>query len=195
MTANYKIVYSFDKDGIFCGIAKAYRSPLEKDVFHLPINSTEEKPVFQEDSVAKFYNNKWILEKIKQKVVTTLSDAELLENAKEIKKAEIDKRRDQLLNKPVLFKKDGKTHSLSINLSNRISWLGNGNKYLATPWVTDGNEIIEITRPEFKLLTRNSCEDETREVIQARKSKDILLKLETLKEVEDHDIEKIILEK
>lgn len=60
--------YTFE----FCGIATAWESPLEPNVFYLPANSTFKKPEIQEGFIAKWDGKKWINKKISLQISTEI---------------------------------------------------------------------------------------------------------------------------
>lgn len=55
-----KIVYHFDEHGAYCGASKAYRSPLEDDVYLIPAMATDiMPPATVQDECPVWENGKW----------------------------------------------------------------------------------------------------------------------------------------
>jgi len=116
---------------------------------------------------------------------------DLLEEAKKAKKKEINLQRDNNVNKPYKFVKDGKTYCLSRSIRNELAWLRFASKETAVPWITDENEIIEINKTEFKSISIHLGDRDTNEFIQARLRKNIVDALTDITEVENYDITQI----
>lgn len=58
-----KVVYQTDADGIFIGTTLADESPLEPGTYLIPFRAYEvEPPALNENQVARWYVNKWIVE-------------------------------------------------------------------------------------------------------------------------------------
>ena len=86
---NFKEVHSFDINGLYMGKVKAHKSPLEKDVFLMPANSTDEIPELKEGGICKFVNGKWKHKEIPKEVEFIVTGNDLLEDAKEILAGEL----------------------------------------------------------------------------------------------------------
>ena len=122
----------------------------------------------------------------------------------EEKKAEINKQRDEETNKPVKFTKNGKVYSLSSNIKTRLAFLENGTRDLSTEWVADDNTFVEITKSEFKELTKEMGKYVSYQVWCARKRKDEVIALgkikegdnieEKITEIENYDITKVFID-
>ncbi|MBK2258745.1 hypothetical protein [Francisella philomiragia] len=52
-------IYSYNNNGYYIGESLAYESPLEKDVYILPKNSTQIKPQIKDGFIPKFNNDGW----------------------------------------------------------------------------------------------------------------------------------------
>tara|TARA_R110000868_G_C10972986_1_gene771131 strand:- start:23407 stop:23922 length:516 start_codon:yes stop_codon:yes gene_type:complete len=127
-----------------------------------------------------------------------------LEQAVELKKAEINKQREEAVNRPVAFTKKGKVYNLSSNIKTRLAFLENGNRDLSTEWVADDNTFVEITKSEFKELTKKMGKDVSDQVGFARKRKDEVIALgvieegdnveERITEIENYDITKVFID-
>jgi hypothetical protein len=115
-------------------------------------------------------------------------DSELLKDAKAKKKSEINDQRNKNMSASVLYRKNGVDHYLQSNVLSRISWLENGNKDIETEWVTDENEIITITKSDFKSISKHLGARDTQEAVLGRKRKDAVEKLTNIKDVEKYDI-------
>ena len=54
----YKTAYSYNENKEFVGECKAWQSPLEKDVYHLPADATYKKPLEQKEDHKVIWNGK-----------------------------------------------------------------------------------------------------------------------------------------
>ena len=100
-----KKVYSYDQDGYYNGEVIAHESPLEKDVYLMPANSTEEEPpIFHEKKLRKWTGEQWIEEEKSEK---TQSAEEELATVKQIKISDLEQyfRSDEII-------------KISVNLNN-----------------------------------------------------------------------------
>jgi hypothetical protein len=75
-----------------------------------------------------------------------LTEEELIQEAKEAKKAEINAQRDANINKPIFHSQQGKDHYLKRSIASELSWLYAGNQETDSEWITEDNQIITITR-------------------------------------------------
>jgi hypothetical protein len=67
---NTKAVSQLDDDGFFVGIATAFESPLEPNVFHLPKNCVDVPPPdMQSWQKAKYVAGSWIIEEPQEEEV------------------------------------------------------------------------------------------------------------------------------
>jgi len=53
-------IYQYDKDGLYIGESIAQVSPLEKDTYLMPRNSTEIEPIIEDGKVSIFEDGEWI---------------------------------------------------------------------------------------------------------------------------------------
>ena len=111
--------------------------------------------------------------------------------AKLAKCAEINTQRDIEVTKPYKMTIDGKEHLFQVSINNDIAWIRNGDKDTSTDWITVYNEIISLTKLDYKNITSHMGARSTTQHILARKRKDKVLSLSTVEEVEDYDITQI----
>jgi hypothetical protein len=133
------------------------------------------------------WENTQFLKPTWQQIETKLNDIKL-DEVREIKKAEINAQRNRNMSASVLHTKNGVDHYLQSNVLSRISWLENGNKDIETEWVTDENEIITITKSDFKSISKRLGVRDTQEAVLGRKRKDAVEKLITVEAIEAYDI-------
>lgn len=100
-----KKVYSYDRDGYYNGEAIAHESPLEKDVYLMPANTTDvEPPVCDKNQLCKWTGKNWIQEdQQEEESETKPTEEELLKQAKEDRcnEAEMLRKNQQL--QPILY--------------------------------------------------------------------------------------------
>ena len=99
-----KKVYSYDRDGYYNGEAIAHESPLEKDIYLMPSNTTDvEPPVCDKNKLCKWTGENWIQENRQEESEIKPTTEELLKQAKNAKynEAEILRKNQQL--QPVTY--------------------------------------------------------------------------------------------
>lgn len=116
-----------------------------------------------------------------------------LENYKINKKNEIDKQRDYNLSKPYKFIQKGKTHYLSKDFEKELLWLKSAGKETIADWVTIDNDIIKISKKEYKAIVVDMGEKTMNRITKARKIKDKILPMDNIREIEDYPIDEILL--
>jgi hypothetical protein len=121
----------------------------------------------------------------------------------ELKKAEINKQRNDAIEAPYKFTKNGKVYLLSRSIRSELAWLKFCGKDTLVPWITDDNSEVEINKSEFKVITTHLGDRDTGEVLQARRRKNAVMAIkpsktktieEAIKEVEEFDIEQIYID-
>lgn len=121
------------------------------------------------------------------------TEKELLNNAKKLKKNEINRVRDHYLSQLFIFEQDGKKHPLSKNVLKDLFWLDFLGKKASAPYVTEDNGIIEISKEEYKRIAILIGSKKSYNIKQARLHKDKILSMKDIKEIEDYPIDEILL--
>ena len=120
-----------------------------------------------------------------------------------MKKAEINKQRDIAINAPYKFTKNGKVYLLSRSIRDELAWLKFCGREILVPWIADDNSEVEINKSEFKIIITHLGDRDTSQFIQARRRKNVVMAIEpsktktieeTIKEVEEFDIEQIYID-
>ena len=121
-------------------------------------------------------------------------DAELLQKVKDSKKEAINVQRDTNMAKNTLHRVAGKDHYFQRNVSANLAWLNtidSSDNIAVTNWVTADNSIVDLTKTDLISICSHIRDRDTMEVIQARKRKDAVLALTSIKKVESYDITQI----
>lgn len=122
------------------------------------------------------------------------SEKELLEKAKSTKIAQINAQRDANMAKNTLHRVDGKDHYFQRNVAANLAWLNtiDGSDDIAvTNWITADNCIVDLTKADLVSICSHIRDRDTMEVIQARKRKDAVKLLTSVKKVESYDITQV----
>lgn len=117
-----------------------------------------------------------------------------IEEAKLKKKNEINALRDARMAKDVFHKVNGKDYYFQRNITANLAWINyleSSNDIAVTNWVTADNKIIDINQTDLISICAHIRDRDTQAVVQARRAKDALEKLTTLKEIEDFDINQV----
>ena len=114
-----------------------------------------------------------------------------LKEVKEAKKAEINAQRDTNINKPIFHSQQGKDHYLKRSIASELSWLYAGNQETDSEWITEDNQIITITKWNFRNISIHLGKRDTQEFILARKRKNEVEKLTSIEAVRAYDITSI----
>lgn len=127
-------------------------------------------------------------------VTPQFTNSELLSKAKQDKKKEINDQRDRLVNSLTDLTKNNKKYYFDRSILSRQNMamaaitLG-GNETIE--WVTEDNTIVALTNQEVLSICSQICSADEREYKLARKRKDEVEGLTTIKKVRDFDIEKV----
>ena len=202
---NYKEVHSFDGNGLYTGTVKAHKSPLEENVFLLPANSTDKIPELAENVSCRFIDGEWINEEIEEEQVETPSLLDLLSEAIEKKKAEINIQREEMKNSLAIFDKDGKDYFFDRGILSRqsmaVATLLTSKGHETIDWVSEDNSIVALTHQEILSICKNIVDIDTKELKLAALRKNEVMALgdikegdnieERITEIENYDITKV----
>jgi hypothetical protein len=128
---------------------------------------------------------KWILDG------GIVEEQDFLSEKKLSKKEAINAQRDSNMAKNTLHRVNGKDHYFQRNVSSNLAWLNtidSSTDIAVTNWITADNCIVDLTKADLISICSHIRDRDTMEVIQARKRKDAIKALTTVKAVESYDI-------
>ena len=123
------------------------------------------------------------------------TDEELLQNAKDKKKAEINALRDLNKSKNIQYAIGGISYFFQRDIMSNMAFINNiasANDIAISGWVTAENLIVNITKYDLTEICALISERDSHESVQGRLRKDALKTLNTVEEVEDFDIKQIL---
>tara|TARA_R110002126_G_scaffold34891_3_gene107615 strand:- start:3778 stop:4401 length:624 start_codon:yes stop_codon:yes gene_type:complete len=202
---NYKEVHSFDGNGLYTGTVKAHKSPLEENVFLLPANSTDKIPELVEGVYCRFIDGEWINEEIEEEQVETPSLLDLLSEAIEKKKAEINIQREEMKNSLTSFTKNEEDYFFDRGILLRetlaVAAIISLEEGETVDWVADNDIIVSLTHQEILSICKDIVDSDTRELKIAALRKNEIMVLgeikegdnieERIAEIENYDITKV----
>jgi len=199
-----KKVYSYDHDGYYNGESIAHESPLEKDIYLMPANTTDvEPPVCDKNKLCKWTGENWLLEnRQEEEIKISPTEEELLKQAKEDRcnEAEILRKNQQL--QPILYQ-DSQFSSSQMARQNILSFMVTlkDNPEVKCYWRDNNDNACQFNLSDFSkilkiILLRDGklyfIETEIRKIIKKSSDLDSLksLNLEALWSKQEKKYEK-----
>lgn len=118
------------------------------------------------------------------------SDSLELDNVKSLKKEEINKQRDNNINKPILYSIDGKSNYFDRGIVSHLSFINNitVDSVGDVEWINTENKFVNLSLSDFKSICCHIRDRDMMEFKQARLRKDAVAKLKTIEEIDSYDI-------
>lgn len=154
-------------------------------MIYLKEPNTNKMVEFQsEASIGAFFEN-W----------TVVKESEILayelEKAKEVKKSQINKQRDNNKNENILFAIDNEDYYFQRDIVSQLAFVNaivSSDDIAISSWITADNSVVEITKSDLISICAHIKQRDDVEHYQARKRKDAVNALESIEAVENYDI-------
>lgn len=122
------------------------------------------------------------------------TDEELLQKAKDIKKLEINKQRDEAIDKDVLHTVGESDYYFQRSITAQLAWINAAqtmDDIVVNSWITASNAVVDLSKEDLISICNHIRLRDATEYFQARKRKDAVLALTTIEEVNDYDITQV----